>query len=110
MTRALPILLLLALAAPASADPVDDLARILRASKADPYAVMPLLRGIAALPDFELGSAQVLRVMSAADVAPDSLLGEILLPTVKVVKRGGRLELFRNETTRVTVGKGVLEL
>lgn len=110
-TRALPALLLSLLAAsPAAADPIDDLARLVRESSASPEAIMSLLRGIGSMPDFDLGHAEVERVLAAADVPQDGILRKVLEPTKRLVKRGQKLEIARSQVTKLAVGKGVLAL
>lgn len=105
-----PLVLLLALAAPAAADPVDDLSRLVRESSAAPDAIMSLLRGLATMPDFDLGPDDVRRAIDAANVAPGGVMEKLLGPTRRLVKRGHAVELHRSEETKVPVGKGVLAL
>lgn len=107
MTRALPALLcLLLFAAPALADPVDDLTALVREAAGTQNPTMAVMRGLARMGDFDLGQAQVRRALQKANLPPGGMLERILGPTTRLSKRGKNVQIDRSSSTTVAMETG----
>ncbi|MCO5170031.1 MAG: hypothetical protein M9894_27160 [Planctomycetes bacterium] len=111
MTRALlpalpALLFLAALAGPVQADPVARLTALVQQAANTANPTMAVMRGLAAMPDFTLGQADIQRALRQANLPRGSLLERVLGPTTRLVKRGDRVEIDRSQTTRATMETG----
>lgn len=109
LRRALLALLLAALPAAAS-DPVAALTQLVGESAASPDPTMAFLRGAAALPDFALDRAQVLRALEAAGAPSDGPIGQLLGPTLSLSKKGDRIAIQRSHPTTLTGPTSAIEV
>jgi hypothetical protein len=102
----LPVLALLALAAPGRADPVEDLTRLVREASATPNPAMAFLRGAGGMGDFKLAQADIKRALEAAGVPQTGLLRQLLGPTTRLVKQGNQVWIDRAKPTVIVMPNG----
>lgn len=110
VTRALiapTLLALLLCAAPARAqDPVASLTALVKDAAGNANPTMAFMRGLAAMPNFELKTADIRRALAAANLPPGGILQKVLGPTTRLSKSGDRIAIDRAETTRVAMDTG----
>jgi len=100
------------LVSPSYADPdaVDRLAAVLEATKTAENPNETLYRGLAALPDLEIGAAGLDEARRRADLPPWSLVTKTVDGITSLEKRGDRVRFGRPERARIDLGQGWLEL
>jgi LysM repeat protein len=108
-TRALfapALLALLLCAAPAKADAVADLTALVKNASTNANPTMAFMNGLAAMPNFQLKTADIRRALAAANLPPGGILDKILSPCTRLTKNGERVEIDRTERTRVALDTG----
>jgi len=104
--RSLVLLLALGAAAPVQAEPVADLAALIRRSSDDPSPVLSFLTGFQALADFELDRVQVAEALRLAGVPDHSAIERVLQSSVRVRKQGNAIAIDRTSDVVLTLGNG----
>lgn len=107
--RAVALLgLVVMLGQPALADPVDDLTALVRSASQSSNPVMAFLQGAAALPDFNLGRADIQRALQEAGVPANGPLAELLGPGTGLQKVGDQIIAQRSRESVVPVPGGAV--
>lgn len=100
--------LVVMLGQPALADPVDDLTALVRSASQSSNPVMSFLQGAAALPDFNLGRADIQRALQVAGVPSNGPLAELLGPGTGLQKVGDQIIAQRSRESVVPVPGGAV--
>lgn len=101
---------LLLTAAPAAADPVTDLTRLVDTANQSRNPGLIFFRGLADLEDFDLGPSETQRVLGQARFPQDRLLGVLFTDAVGFKKTRKRIVIERKSEAEVTVLEGHVQI
>lgn len=101
MRAALILGLVLLVASPALAD--EAFTRALKEALASEEPTTAVLRGLAKLPDFELGGAQVAESLKAAGATPEGQVAQVLGGVERVKKEKNRITIVRKEPQLIPI-------
>jgi hypothetical protein len=88
------------------ANPIDALARVIRAATTSSDPPRDLVAGFVGLVDFELDASDVREALRRADMPTDGVLDGFMAGALRVSKEADRVRIERSQATRVTMPDG----